>query len=163
MRRAHHRRRPHTRSRERHVFFAGTMLAVYGAGMVVSLLIIAALWRRMSPRARSALRGRTFAEFGRLLHVVSMITGVLVVIIGVVFWTTNGLVAAPVLVPASTLSHLQGWATGWSSSALDITVVLVLAPLAIGLWLRRERRRTTSGRDTTHSRDHWQSDERPEE
>ena len=119
----------------------GIMLAVYGAGMVVPLFIIAALWTRVGTRTRSVLRGGSVSFFGRRLPIMSMVTGVLMIAVGVVFWATNGLVSAPSLVPTTTLAHAQEWVSSWSSTTTDIIVVCVLAVLAIALWFRFERRR----------------------
>ncbi|WP_082819435.1 cytochrome c biogenesis CcdA family protein [Brevibacterium linens] len=119
----------------------GIMLAVYGAGMVVPLFIIAALWTRVGTRTRSVLRGGSVSFFGRRLPIMSMVTGVLMVAVGIVFWMTNGLVSAPSLVPTTTLAHAQEWVSSWSSTTTDIIVVCVLAVLAIALWFRHERRR----------------------
>ncbi|WP_436326017.1 cytochrome c biogenesis CcdA family protein [Brevibacterium sp. FAM 27836] len=119
----------------------GIMLAVYGAGMVVPLFIIAALWTRVGTRTRSVLRGGSVTLFGRRIPVVSMVTGILMIVIGIVFWATNGLVSAPSLVPTTTLAHAQEWVSSWSSTTTDIIVVCVLAVLAIVLWFRHERRR----------------------
>ncbi|SMX83168.1 cytochrome c biogenesis CcdA family protein [Brevibacterium antiquum] len=128
------------------VFLGGVMLAVYGAGMVVPLFIIAALWSRMGPRARAVMRGGSLTLFGRRLPVVSMVTGALMVLIGIVFWMTNGLVSAPSLVSTSTLSQIQEWASSWTSTTLDILVVCLLSVIAIILWFRHERRRSGNER-----------------
>ena len=119
----------------------GIMLAVYGAGMVVPLFIIAALWTRVGTRTRSVLRGGSVSFFGRRLPIMSMVTGVLMIAVGIVFWATNGLVSAPSLVPTTALAHAQEWVSSWSSTTTDIMVVCVLAVLAIALWFRHERRR----------------------
>ena len=119
----------------------GIMLAVYGAGMVVPLFIIAALWTRVGTRTRSVLRGGSVSFFGRRLPIMSMVTGVLMIAVGIVFWATNGLVSAPSLVPTTALAHAQEWVSSWSSTTTDIIVVCVLAVLAIALWFRHERRR----------------------
>jgi cytochrome c biogenesis protein CcdA len=62
---------------------AGAMLAVYGAGMVVPLIVIAALWRKMGDRGRRMLRGRSFTVFGREFHTTSVITGVVIIAVGI--------------------------------------------------------------------------------
>lgn len=129
------------------VFLGGVMLAIYGAGMVVPLFIIAALWSRMGPRARSVMRGGSVNFFGRRLPVVSMVTGALMIVIGIVFRMTNGLVSAPSLISTSTLAHIQEWAGSWTSTTLDILVVCLLAVIAIALWLRHERRRNRDRQD----------------
>ncbi|WP_226841969.1 cytochrome c biogenesis CcdA family protein [Brevibacterium sp. FME37] len=129
------------------VFLGGVMLAIYGAGMVVPLFIIAALWSRIGPRTRSVMRGGSVNFFGRRLPVISMITGALMIVIGIVFWMTNGLVSAPSLVSTSSLAHAQEWASSWTSTTVDIIVVCLLAVMAIVLWFRHERRRAKEIRD----------------
>ncbi|WP_434080902.1 cytochrome c biogenesis CcdA family protein [Sanguibacter sp. Z1732] len=59
---------------------SGAMLAIYGAGMVVPLLVLASVWGRLGAKGRSVLRGRTVSVFGRRLHTTSVITGVLMVV-----------------------------------------------------------------------------------
>ncbi|AZL06772.1 MAG: cytochrome c biogenesis CcdA family protein [Brevibacterium aurantiacum] len=134
------------------VFLGGVMLAIYGAGMVVPLFITAALWSRMGPRARAVMRGGSVTLFGRRLPVVSMVTGALMILIGIVFWMTNGLVSAPSLVSTSTLAHIQEWASSWTTTTIDILVVCLLALIAIALWFRHERRRN-QGRPDKDRRD----------
>src|SRR5690554_6771052 len=73
----------------------GALLAVYGAGMVAPMMLIAALWKRLGKAGQGRLRGRTFTALGREWHSTSVITGVLMIILGVIFWTTNGMVGAP--------------------------------------------------------------------
>src|SRR5699024_10787830 len=92
-------------------------------------------------RSRSILCGVSVSFLGRPLPIVSMVTGVLMIAVGIVFWATNGLVSAPSLVPTTTLAHAQEWVSSWSSTTTDIIVVCVLAVLAIVLWFRYERRR----------------------
>lgn len=137
-------------------FLGGVMLAVYGAGMVVPLFIIAALWTRMGPRARAAMRGGSITMFGRRLPVVSMVTGALMILIGILFWATNGLVSAPSLVPTSTLAHIQEWASSWTSTSIDIVVVCLLAVIALTVWFRHERRRNRN-----ESQDQPETDDDP--
>lgn len=118
---------------------AALLLAVYGAGMVVPLLAIAALWRRLGPRGRKALRGRPFVLLGRELHTTSVITGVLIIAVGVLFWTTNGLVGAPELLPIQTQAWLQARAAALANPTVDIAVVVGVAILVIAIWAIRRR------------------------
>lgn len=53
---------------------AGLLLAIYGAGMVAPLMLLAAVWGRLGPRARGLLRGRPFTVMGRTLHTTSFVT-----------------------------------------------------------------------------------------
>jgi cytochrome c biogenesis protein CcdA len=131
------------------ILAAGTLLAVYGAGMVVPLLLIAALWQRLGHRGRRLLRGRAFTVLGRQLHTTSVVTGVLIMGVGVVFWTTNGLVGGPELVPLDAQAWLQERAGALTGPALDIVAVLAVAALVLVLWARGRRARSTDDRQAT--------------
>lgn len=122
------------------VFSAGGLLAVYGAGMVVPLLLIAALWQRLGARGRTILRGRTVTVLGRELHTTSVLTGLLIITVGVLFWTTNGLVGAPELLPYEAQSWLQETSSLLANPLLDILALGVVAGLVLVLWARRQRR-----------------------
>ncbi|MDA3147499.1 cytochrome c biogenesis protein CcdA [Leucobacter sp. UCMA 4100] len=122
-------------------FTAGALLAVYGAGMVVPLVIIAALWERMGSRGQRLLRGRGFTLWGRQWHTTQVITGFVIIAVGVLFWLTNGLVSLPSLVPTS----VQAWA-GEKGAALGgpvfdaIAVVLLATGALLAWWFMRHRR-----------------------
>lgn len=122
------------------IFSAGGLLAVYGAGMVVPLLLIAALWQRLGARGRTILRGRTVTVLGRELHTTSVLTGLLIITVGVLFWTTNGLVGAPELLPYEAQSWLQETSSLLANPLLDILALGVVAGLVLVLWARRQRR-----------------------
>ena len=122
------------------IFAAGVLLAVYGAGMVMPLLLIASLWQRLGVRGRRLLRGRTFTVLGRELHTTSVLTGLLIMGVGVLFWTTNGLVGAPELVPLDAQAWLQENTAILANPVLDVAAVLVVTGIALLLWARRRRR-----------------------
>ena len=119
---------------------AGTLLAVYGAGMVAPLLLIAALWGRLGTRGRRRLRGRVFTVFGRELHSTSVLTGLVLIGVGVVFWTTNGLVSAPQLLPLDVQAWLQGRSAILAHPLVDFLAVLIVACVVLIVWVRRRRR-----------------------
>lgn len=121
----------------------GALLAVYAAGMVAPLLAIAWLWARRGPGVgRSLLRGREIA-IGRLrLHSTSIITGLLLIVVGLVFLTTNGLASAPALIPPRVQADIQETIAAWGSAVPNVVVVLVLALVATGAWIVAQRRRT---------------------
>lgn len=120
---------------------ASVLLAVYGAGMVLPLLLIAALWQHLGTRGRRLLRGRAFTIFGRELHTTTVITGLLIMGVGILFWTTNGLVGAPELVPLDAQAWLQERASILANPILDILAVLGIAALVLLLWTRHRRNR----------------------
>ncbi len=116
---------------------AAVLLAAYGLGMVLPLLIVAAIWQRLGVRGQQMLRGRTFTFLGRRFHTTSVITGLLIIGVGIVFWTTNGLVTAPELVPLETQIWLQQRAARLANPVLDVVAVLIPAALLLAIWARR--------------------------
>lgn len=120
---------------------AGLMLAVYGLGMVVPLMVLAAVWNKLSPRAVGLLRGRGFRLLGRDLHTTSVVTGLLIAAVGVVFWMTNGLVTAPSLLPTGIQQSLQSYSGVLASPLVDALVVGGIVVVAVVVWgVRRSRR-----------------------
>lgn len=120
---------------------AGVLLAVYGAGMVVPLLVLAALWDRLSARTLTMLRGRTLTVLGRPLRTTALVTGIVIIALGMLFWSTNGLVTMPSLVPTRVLARWQANAAVLSGTGVQIAVILGLGALALALWWRGDRRR----------------------
>lgn len=135
---------------------AGGLLAVYGAGMVVPLLVIAASWQRLGRRGRGVLRGRTFAVRGLRLHTTSVVTGLLIMGVGVMFWSTNGLVGAPELLPTEAQAWLQENVALLANPILDVAVIVLIAALVLLVWARRRR---SAGAQTTSAR-HVEEDPR---
>lgn len=120
---------------------AGVMLAMYGLGMVVPLVVLAGIWSRLSPKAIRALRGRTFTILGRQLHTTSFVTGLVIVGVGILFWTTNGLVSAPSLVPASVLRAAQSYSGVLATPMWDVVVIIAVVAIGVSIWgVRRAKR-----------------------
>ena len=126
---------------------AAVLLAAYGAGMVVPLLLLSLLWDRLGSRTHRLLRGRTLTVLGRPLHSTTLLTGVLIIALGVLFWTTNGLVALPSLVPTRVLARWQEGLGPLGEPAVQIGILLLLAAAALALWWRAERRRDAAPTD----------------
>lgn len=122
-------------------FTGALVMTVYGAGMVVPLVAIAIGWNRLGARGRRMLRGRTFRALGREWHTTSVITGLLLIVVGVVFWLTNGFIAVPQLVPSDVQVWLQNGASMLANPVVDAVVILALASLAVAAWYVVRRRR----------------------
>ncbi|NJP67314.1 cytochrome c biogenesis CcdA family protein [Streptomyces spiramenti] len=120
---------------------AGLLLAVYGAGTVVPLLALAALWHRLGADGRRRLRGREVRVPGRRLHTTSLLTGTLIAALGVFFWLTDGLLTAPDPVPTAVQSWLQNGVTRWAGPGVDVVAVLLVAGVLLAAWALRTRRR----------------------
>lgn len=123
------------------VLLSAVLLAVYGAGMVVPLMLLAALWRRLGTRSRALLRGREFTLVGRRLHTTTVLTGALIITVGILFWATNGLVTMPSLVPTGILARWQEALAVLNGTGVQIALILLVGALALALWWRTERRR----------------------
>jgi len=122
----------------------GAMLAVYAAGMVVPLLVIAWLWARAGAQlGRRWLRGRAMRVGPLHLHTTSVATGLLLVAAGILFVTTNGMLTAPEIVPTALQADLQERVAAWGAAVPDAVVVAVLTLAAAALWWVGQRRRTT--------------------
>ena len=111
----------------------GMLLAVYALGMVIPLVLLSLVWGRIGERAHGWLRGREI-RVGRLtLQSTSLVSGVLLAIVGLILVTTGG-----ALVESSTLAlagaRAEEWATDLGSSVSD-EVLALLAVLAAGAWL----------------------------
>ena len=116
---------------------AGILLAMYGAGMVVPLLVIAALWDKMSARTKGLLRGRTFTFLGREFHTTAVFAGLLIAAVGVLFWVTNGLVSMPSLLPTGVSAWLQGQSSLLANIWVDMGVIVVVALVILAIWWRK--------------------------
>lgn len=133
---------------------AGTMLAVYGAGMVLPLLVIAAVWARRGTGSRRWLRGRALRVGPLQVHSTSLVTGLLLIGVGIVFIVTNGMTALPEIVPASALARLQSGALALAASVGEQVVIALLALLALLAWWLWTRH----GDRAEHSRDDTPAD-----
>ncbi|MFI2102214.1 cytochrome c biogenesis CcdA family protein [Isoptericola sp. NPDC019693] len=124
---------------------AGSMLAVYTAGMVVPLLGIAAWWNRLGTRGRARLRGREI-RIGRLrFHTTSLVTGVLLVIVGIVFLLTHGMASLPALLPTTVLGRVQTFVLSITALAPEPLLIAPTAIVVIALWAARRRRQARRG------------------
>ena len=125
---------------------ASVLLAVYAMGMVAPLLLIAALWERIGDRVRSGLRGREL-RVGRIrLHTMNVVTGVVLIVVGIAFWLTNGFIAVSDPVDADLQSRLQDGAAALADPVVDVAVIVVLTAGFL-MWWSRRRGQTRSTRD----------------
>ena len=80
---------------------------------------------------------------GRTLHTTTVLTGAVIIAVGILFWATNGLVTMPSLIPTAVLARWQESTAALSGTGLQIIVILALGALALALWWRADRRRRT--------------------
>lgn len=124
----------------------GGLLAVYALGMAAPLLLLAGLWDRYDLGSRRWLRGRTFS-LGRLrVHLVSLVSGLLFVAIGIVFLRYDGTAGLTGVLGVGDLTDVEFSAqravTEWTSG---VPAWAVLLPVALVASYVSWRRLATSG------------------
>jgi len=111
----------------------GMLLAVYALGMVIPLLALSLVWGRLGERAHGWLRGREL-QVGRFtFHSTSLVSGLLLAVVGVIMVIGGG-----ALVESSTLAlagaRAEEWATDLGRMISD-ELLAGLAVIAAGIWL----------------------------
>ncbi len=121
--------------------YGAALLVVYGLGMALPLFLIAGIWALATQRgsgltqnSRKVLRGRTF-NIGKLtFHTTSVITGIILISVGILFLTTNGLVGVDGILSTEKSFDLQMWATDFAAKIPDTVFIALGAIVALGLW-----------------------------
>lgn len=121
--------------------YGAALLSVYGLGMALPLFLIAGIWSVATKRgsnlqqtSRKALRGRTFS-IGKLhLHTTSVITGLVLIAVGILFLRTNGLVGFEGLISTEKAFDLQLWASDVAAKIPDVAFIIAGAVVALGVW-----------------------------
>lgn len=116
-------------------FYGVALLSVYGVGMALPLFAIAAIWAKFGQKGRGLLRGRMFSIGKLRLHTTSVITGVLLIGVGIMFITTNGLVGIDGVLSTSASFDLQIQATALAKKIPDVALIVGGAAVALLAWL----------------------------
>lgn len=124
------------------------LLAVYAAGMAAPLFLMALLWDRLDLGRRRWLRGGEVAIGPLRLHSTNLVSGLMFVLLGVLFIVFEGTSALAGLYESSGAAGLafaaEEWAsglTGGTASAVLIgVVVLLVAALAFRRFSRRGKK-----------------------
>ena len=110
----------------------GALLAVYALGMVVPLIGLALAWERLGDRGRGWLRGREVRVGPLRLHSTSLVSGVLLVAVGVLLLSGASLWESPRL--ALFGARAEEWATAVGARIADEALALT-ALVVTGAWL----------------------------
>ncbi|EGD55263.1 cytochrome c biogenesis CcdA family protein [Gordonia neofelifaecis] len=119
---------------------AGLLLAVYGAGIVVPMLLVAIVWQRFGQRGRTLLHGREFTVAGRTWHTTSVVTGLLLIAAGAAYWLTDGFVGVADPATGGTAARLQDAAESLARPSLDIALIVAAVAAVVVWWWRGQRR-----------------------
>ena len=114
------------------------LLAVYAAGMVAPLFLMALFWGRLG--SHRWLRGREISLGNFRLHTTNLISGAMFVVLGVLFIAYEGTSALSGLYESSGATDLAFAAERWANNITrEIPTIAILATLVVVLWwwLRR--------------------------
>ncbi len=121
--------------------YGGALLAVYGVGMAVPLFVIAGIWSfanrsgsNLTATSKTWLRGKAFQLGPLRLHTTSLITGALLIAVGILFLRTNGLIDMEGPLSTEQSFDLQVWATQVAGKIPDTVFIAVGALVALGVW-----------------------------
>jgi cytochrome c biogenesis protein CcdA len=121
------------------------LLATYAAGMAAPLFLMALLWDRLDLGHRRWLRGREVSLGGFRFHTTNLISGLLFIVIGVLFIVFEGTSALEGLYASGGATDLaftvERWVSGVSERLPVSVALVVLAVLFAGFFLYRLSRR----------------------
>lgn len=109
----------------------GLLLAIFAVGMVVPLVVLALVWDALDLGRRSSLKPRPVVVGPISTTVGNIVSGLLFVGLGILFWATEGLSSLGGILGAAEQQDLEtrilaGDGAGWT----DIAVVVVLFAVA---------------------------------
>ncbi len=124
------------------------LLAVYAFGMAAPAFALALAWDRLGGRGRARLRGRTVTLAGRDVHTTSLVSGLLFIVVGLLFLIFEGTVGLTGLyqtVGASALGARLDAATRTLGGPVTDGLVVGAVLLGAGLLGWRAWRRRSDG------------------
>lgn len=116
----------------------GLLLALFGAGMVVPLLVLALVWDRLRLGERMRPRPLQLGPF--TTSVLGIVSGLLFIGVGVLFITTDATTGIGGILDATQQFYLESWLREIGLRIPDLAVVaviVVIAGLLLWRWLRR--------------------------
>ncbi|OIQ63957.1 cytochrome C biogenesis protein transmembrane region [mine drainage metagenome] len=125
----------------------GSLLAMYAAGMTAPLFALALLWQRLRLSDRRLLRGRPVRLGSRTLHSTSLIGGVLVSLVGVLFIVDRGgALTGGGFLSVDTEARLQNAVSrlGANSDLTALALIALIALIVLVLRLRAVRTKVES-------------------
>lgn len=134
---------------------AGLLLAVYALGMAAPLFVLAALWDRFDLGRKPWLRGRLLRLGPITVHSTSLVSGLLFVVIGVLFLRFDGTAGITGVLGLGDTTDLEFEAQRWVTEATSVVpgwvVPAVVAVVAALVALHRSRSAATPDQHRTEA------------
>jgi cytochrome c biogenesis protein CcdA len=130
------------------MLYGGTLLALYAAGMTLPVFLLALVWKRLRLGSRRWLRPRAVRLGVFETTTVNIMSGTLLLIIGVLMLSTGGATALASLLTIDQQFWLEEHIRAWSQQVPDLLVIAGVLCLAAGILVfqsRRVRQRHRSG------------------
>jgi cytochrome c biogenesis protein CcdA len=133
-------------------FAGGVLLATYALGMALPLFLLALVWDRCDLGSRRWLRGRMLNLGPVQVHSTTLVSGVLLILIGLLFLRFDGTAGITGFLGAGDTADLEFILQERITAALAAVPGWVLsgvAAMAAGVWLVRRARRPGEGVPST--------------
>jgi thiol:disulfide interchange protein len=116
--------------------YGALLMAVYAVGMTVPLLLIAAVWERFQLGRRTWLRGRALRIGPVQTHTTSLVSGLFLIAIGILFLATEGTANLGGVLGVDDQFDLQVALGRWAAAVSDrlVLIGLLVAVGAVGVW-----------------------------
>lgn len=123
--------------------YGAFMLAFYGLGMVIPLIILALIWSKLGTRGRKLLVPK-MVKIGRWQNsLIMIISGTLTLGLAVLLYFSDGTSLLPGIFSVNTQFEAESWVSRVGSTIPNgvfmAVAVIVLAGIALMLWLRKKR------------------------
>lgn len=126
---------------------AAVLLAAYGLGMAAPLFVMALLWDRYDLSSRRWLRGRAIRVAQIELHTTQVVSGLLFIVIGVLFLISDGTTGLPGILGLGDTTDFEMNAQSWLADNLGpVPTWVIPAVIAAGAALVLLRQNRTSAR-----------------
>jgi cytochrome c biogenesis protein CcdA len=132
--------------------YGALLMGVYAVGMTVPLLVIAAVWERFQLGRRTWLRGRALRIGPVQTHTTSLVSGLFLIAIGILFLATEGTANLGGVLGVDDQFDLQVALGRWAVAVSDrlVLIGLLVAVGAVGVWrLLRPPSRASGTEDST--------------
>jgi cytochrome c biogenesis protein CcdA len=132
--------------------YGALLMGVYAVGMTVPLLVIAAVWERFQLGRRTWLRGRALRIGPVQTHTTSLVSGLFLIAIGILFLATEGTANLGGVLGVDDQFDLQVALGRWAVAVSDrlVLIGLLVAVGAVGVWrLLRPPSRASDAEDST--------------